>query len=256
MPNLSLSLHLTNKKGVMDIMEHSRPQVVWFNLTFDLSILLTTTIASIIVFLIAYLTTRHLTTRTPKTGQNFMEWIMEFVKDIMNNSMGSNNNLFILSTGVSLLMYLFIANLLGVPFAILTADEHPISWWRSPTADAHVTMTLAIMIIAYTHFIDIRLNGFKHYLLSFFKPFKALFAINILEQFATTLTLGLRLFGNIYAGEVMLALLAGAATHGLLAASLVSLPMLIWQAFCVFIGAIQAYIFVTLTMVYIAHRLT
>jgi F0F1-type ATP synthase membrane subunit a len=39
-------------------------------------------------------------------------------------------------------------------------------------------------------------------------------------------------------------------------ALLASLPMLIWQAFCAFIGPIQAYIFVTLTMVYIAHRLT
>jgi F-type H+-transporting ATPase subunit a len=237
-------------------MEHSRPQVVLFNLTFDLSIILTTTIASILVFLIAYLATRNLTKGIPKKWQNFMEWIMDFVRDIMNNSMGPNNNLFILSTGVSLLMYLFIANLLGVPFSIITIEEHPVSWWRSPTADAHVTMTLAIMIIAYTHFIDIRLNGFKHYFTSFFKPFKALFAINILEQFATTLTLGLRLFGNIYAGEVMLALLAGAVTHGFAVASLAAIPLLIWQAFCVFIGAIQAYIFVTLTMVYIAHRLT
>jgi F-type H+-transporting ATPase subunit a len=237
-------------------MEHARPQVVLFNLTFDLSIILTTTISALLVFIIAYVCTRNLTERTPKKLQNFMEWIMDFVKDIMNNSMGPSTNLFILSTGVSLLMYLFIANLLGVPFSVITIEEHPISWWRSPTADAHVTMTLAIMIIAYTHFIDIRLHGFKHFFLSFFRPFKALFAINILEQFATTLTLGLRLFGNIYAGEVMLALLAGAVTHGLAVASLAALPMLIWQAFCVFIGAIQAYIFVTLTMVYIGHRLT
>ena len=237
-------------------MEHTRPQVVFFNLTFDLSIILTTTIAALLVFTIAYLCTRTLTEGTPKKWQNFMEWILDFVKDIMNNSMGSTNNLFVLSTGISLLMYLFIANLLGVPFSIITIEQHPVTWWRSPTADAHVTLTLAIMIIAYTHFIDIRLHGFKHFLLSFFKPFKALFAINILEQFATTLTLGLRLFGNIYAGEVMLALLAGAVTQGFTVAILAALPMLIWQAFCVFIGAIQAYIFVTLTMVYIGHRLT
>lgn len=237
-------------------MEHYRPQIVFFNLTFDLSIILTTTISALLVFIIAYFCTRNLTKEIPGKWQNFMEWIMDFVKDIMNNSMGSTSNLFILSTGVSLLMYLFIANLLGIPFSIITSGEHPISWWRSPTADAHVTMTLAIMIIAYTHFIDIRLHGFKHFLLSFFKPFKALFAINILEQFATTLTLGLRLFGNIYAGEVMLALLAGAVSQGFAIASLAALPMLIWQAFCVFIGAIQAYIFVTLTMVYIGHRLT
>ncbi|MEH7492873.1 F0F1 ATP synthase subunit A [Neobacillus niacini] len=237
-------------------MDHTRPQVVFLNLTFDLSIILTTTIAALLVFTIAYFATRNLTEGSPRKWQNFMEWILDFVSDIINNSMGHNNNLFILSTGISLLMYLFIANLLGVPFSITTSEEHPVSWWRSPTADAHVTMTLAIMIIAYTHFIDIRLNGFKHYVLSFFKPFKALFAINILEQFATTLTLGLRLFGNIYAGEVMLALLAGTVTQGFVSASLAVLPMLIWQAFCVFIGAIQAYIFVTLTMVYIAHRLT
>lgn len=237
-------------------MEHTRPQVVFLNLTFDLSIILTTTIAALLVFTVAYFATRNLTEGTPKGWQNFMEWILDFVRDIISNSMGQNNNLFILSTGISLLMYLFIANLLGVPFSIITSEEHPVSWWRSPTADAHVTMTLAIMIIAYTHFIDIRLHGFKHYVLSFFTPFKALFAINILEQFATTLTLGLRLFGNIYAGEVMLTILAGAVTHGFTAASLAVLPMLIWQAFCIFIGAIQAYIFVTLTMVYIAHRLT
>ncbi|EKN70206.1 F0F1 ATP synthase subunit A [Neobacillus bataviensis LMG 21833] len=185
-----------------------------------------------------------------------MEWILEFVKDIMNSSMVASNNLFILSTGVALLMYLFIANLMGVPFSIITVEEHPVAWWKSPTADAHVTMTLAIMIIAYTHFIDIRLHGFKHFFISFFKPFKILFPINAIEQLATTLTLGLRLFGNIYAGEVMLALIANTVTHGFFISLLASVPMIIWQAFCIFIGAIQAYIFVTLTMVYIAHRIT
>ncbi|WP_462408874.1 F0F1 ATP synthase subunit A [Neobacillus sp. Marseille-QA0830] len=240
----------------MDIIEHTRPQIVWFGLTFDLSIILTSTVAALIVFLLAYLLTRNPADHLPKKSQNFMEWVIEFVKDIMKNCMGASNNLFILSTGVTLLMYLLIANFMGIPFSIVTAQDKPVTWWKSPTADAHVTMTLAIMIIVYTHFIDIRTNGFKHYLLSFFKPFTALFPINILEQISTTLTLGLRLFGNIYAGEVMLALLASTVTHGIVTAFLVAVPMLIWQAFCIFIGAIQAYIFVTLTMVYISHRLT
>ncbi|MCL6571668.1 MAG: F0F1 ATP synthase subunit A [Bacillus sp. (in: Bacteria)] len=236
-------------------MGHERPQVVLFNLTFDLSIILTSTIAAILVFLIAYLLTRNTTPGAPNKWQNMMEWIMEFVKNIMNDSMGISNNLFIWSTGVSLLMYLFIANLLGVPFSIVTTGEHPVTWWKSPTADAHVTVTLAIMIIFYSHYIDIRIHGIKHFFLSFFKPFKPLFIINIVEQFATTLTLGLRLFGNIYAGEVMLTLLAGTVSQGILVAALATIPMFIWQAFCIFIGAIQAYIFVTLTMVYIAHRI-
>lgn len=185
-----------------------------------------------------------------------MEWIIEFVQDIMETSMGIKNNLFILSTGVTLLLYIFISNLLGVPFSIVTTEENPVSWWRSPTADAHVTMTLAIMIMAYTHFIDIRLHGFKLYFLRFFKPFKALFVINILEEITTTVTLGLRLFGNIFAGEMMLALLAGTINKGILYAAFASFPLIVWQAFCIFIGAIQAYIFVMLTMVYIGHRIT
>jgi F-type H+-transporting ATPase subunit a len=237
-------------------LEHTRPQIQFFHLTFDLSIILTSTIAAIIVFLIAYLSTRNSTIIVPNKWQNFMEWLLEFVKNIMNTSMVDSSNLFILSTGVSLLMYLLIANLMGVPFSITTAENQSIAWWKSPTADAHVTMTLAIMIIAYTYFIEIRLHGLKHFLVSFFKPFKFLFPINIIEQLATTLTLGLRLYGNIYAGEVMLALLASAVSHGLIISLLASIPMLIWQGFCLFIGTIQAYIFVTLTMVYIAHRLT
>ena len=82
-----------------------------------------------------------------------MEWILEFIQDIMQISIGGlTNNLFILSTGVTLLMYLFISNLLGVSFAVVTTGDHPVSWWRSPTADAHVTKTLAIKIIVYTQY--------------------------------------------------------------------------------------------------------
>lgn len=234
-------------------MEHERPIVILFGIHFDLSVILTSTLAALVVAIISLLATRKLTTRTPSGLQNFMEWVIEFVQDIMQTAMGFSNNLFILSTGVSLILYLFISNLMGIPFSFVIDN---VNWWKSPTADAHVTMTLAIMIMTYTHFIDIRLHGFKHYLLSFFKPFKPLFVINITEQFCTTLTLGLRLYGNIYAGEVMLALLAGALNNGIIPAILAAFPMIIWQAFSIFIGAIQAYIFTTLTMVYIAHRLT
>lgn len=242
-------------------MHSTRPLVQIFGMTFDLSIILTSTISALIVLIFVYICTRYITEKKPGKLQNLMEWIIDFVENIMINSIGSKENFFILSAGVGLILYLFVANILGIPFSIIAGEEHA-TWWKSPTADAHVTLTLAIMMIVYTHFIAIRLHGFKNYLLSFFKPFKALFVINILEQVATTLTLGLRLFGNIYAGEVMLAILAGAVTKGfnagwftgLGAGLLTAAPMMIWQAFCLFIGGIQAYIFVTLFMVYIGQR--
>lgn len=81
--------------------------------------------------------------------------------------------------------------------------------------------------------------------------------INLVEEFANFLTLGLRIFGNIFAGEMLLKLLAQLAfSHGL-PTMIVSLPMeMIWQGFSVFIGSIQAYVFVTLTTVYISRKVT
>lgn len=235
-------------------MHYERPLVTFFNLTFDLSLILTSTFTAVTVFLFVLLASRKLVITTPQKWQNVMEWLVEFVQNIMLNTIGIKNNMFILTTGVTLFLFILVSNMLGIPFSIVAGTETPIQWWKSPTSDAHITMTLAIMMIVYTHFIDLKLHGLKRYFLGYFKPFKALFLINLLEQFATTLTLGLRLFGNVYAGEVMLALLAGAVHNGWFTAIFASIPMVIWQAFCIFIGALQAYIFVTLTMVYIGQR--
>ena len=235
-------------------MHSNRPLIEIFQIHFDLSILLSSTLSAIIVVLIVAVATRHVTAGIPGSSQNFMELLIEIVQNIMMNTLGNKENLFILSTGVSLLLYLFIANILGVPFSFMTGGENHINWWKSPTADAHVTITLAIMMVAYTHFIDIRLHGFKRYAGSYFKPFTVMLPINLLEQFCTPLTLGLRLFGNIYAGEVILAILAGSLANGMGSALLAALPMMVWQGYCIVIGAIQSYIFVTLTMVYISQR--
>ena len=72
------------------------------------------------------------------------------------------------------------------------------------------------------------------------------------------MTLSLRLYGNIYAGEVLLTLIGGrfAKSAGWFTV-IASVPLtLIWQGFSVFIGSIQAYVFVTLSMVYIGKKVT
>ena len=84
-----------------------------------------------------------------------------------------------------------------------------------------------------------------------------MFPIKIIEEFANTLTLGLRLYGNIYAGEILLALLAGGLATGIVGEQLQQyFQLLLWQGFSVFIGAIQAFIFTMLTMVYISHKVS
>ena len=63
-----------------------------------------------------------------------------------------------------------------------------------------------------------------------------LFPLKIIEEFANTLTLGLRLYGNIFAGELLLGLLAGLGSSGVGGALGAIIPMLAWQGFSVFIG--------------------
>ncbi|WP_240620096.1 F0F1 ATP synthase subunit A, partial [Peribacillus acanthi] len=77
-------------------------------------------------------------------------------------------------------------------------------------------------------------------------------------------TLGLRLYGNIYAGEILLALLAGLATNGyangigsgILGTLMAAVPMIAWQGFSIFVGTIQAFIFTMLTMVFLSHKVS
>ena len=118
-------------------------------------------------------------------------------------------------------------------------------------------MTLAVMIIVLSNYFGIKAKGFKKYgKESFFQPMAFLFPLKIIEEFANTLTLGLRLYGNIYAGEVLLGLIAAAGSASALGFVGMAIPGLAWQGFSIFIGAIQSYIFVMLTMVYFAHKVS
>ncbi|KIL49768.1 F0F1 ATP synthase subunit A [Jeotgalibacillus soli] len=234
-------------------MDHGAPLVDFMGLTFNLSNVLMVTVASAIVFIIALISTRTLAMK-PTGMQNFMEWIMDFVRNIIKSNMDWKTGGSFHILGITLLMYVAISNFLGLPFAIVYDHE---LWWKSPTADPVITMTLAVMVVVLTHYYGIRMKGFKEYGKDFFRPMGFLFPLKIIEEFANTLTLGLRLYGNIYAGEILLALLAGglAATgaFGWLAAAI---PTLAWLAFSVFIGGIQAFIFVMLTMVYMSHKVS
>ncbi|WP_404405351.1 F0F1 ATP synthase subunit A [Jeotgalibacillus malaysiensis] len=233
-------------------MNHEAPLAEFLGLTFNLSNVLMITVASAVVFLIAVLSTRALAMK-PTGMQNFMEWIMDFVRNIIKSNMDWKTGGSFHILGITLIMYVAISNFLGLPFAI-TYDHY--LWWKSPTADPIVTMTLAVMVIALTHYYGIRMKGFREYGRDFFRPMGFLFPLKIIEEFANTLTLGLRLYGNIYAGEILLGLLAGSLATGFFGHIAAVIPTLAWLGFSVFIGGIQAFIFVMLTMVYMAHKVS
>lgn len=233
-------------------MHHENPTVTWLGLTFNLSNVLMLSVTALIVFLIAVFATRKLSLK-PTGMQNFMEWVMDFVKGIIKSNMDWNTGGRFHVLGITLIMFIFVANMLGLPFAIIVKGE---LWWKSPTADPLVAMTLATMVVVLTHFYAIQMKGLKEYGKDYLRPLPFLAPLKVIEEFANTLTLGLRLYGNIYAGEILLGLLATIGGASFLGFFGVIVPTLAWQGFSIFVGAIQSFIFVMLTMVYMAHKVS
>ncbi|PEJ58522.1 MULTISPECIES: F0F1 ATP synthase subunit A [unclassified Bacillus (in: firmicutes)] len=239
-------------------MEHEAKGFNFIGLDFTYTNVLMTTIAAVIVFIIAVTCSRSLQIR-PSGKQNFFEWIIDFVKGLINSTMDWETGGRFLTLGVTLLMYIFVSNMLGLPFDISIDGS---SVWKSPTSDPVITLSLAIFIVGLSHYYGIKMRGFKAYGKGFFQPMGFLFPLKIIEELANTLTLGLRLYGNIYAGEVLLGLLATMGTHayadsvgaGVIWTIAAAIPMIVWQGFSVFVGSIQAFIFVMLTMVYLSHK--
>ncbi|OGH29077.1 MAG: ATP synthase F0 subunit A [Candidatus Levybacteria bacterium RIFCSPHIGHO2_12_FULL_37_12] len=117
---------------------------------------------------------------------------------------------------------------------------------RSPTSDLNTTLGLALVSVAATHILSIRTVGFKDYLSRFFSfnPMNLFIgALEIISEITKVISLSFRLFGNIFAGEVVL------LTVSSIFAFLFPLPFLLLE---VVVGLVQALVFSMLTMAFMA----
>ena len=189
----------------------------------------------------------------PKGKQNVIEYLIDFVRSIITDNMPSKEVTNFHLLAFTMFMFVLVANIIGLVTKVAIGDY---TYWKSPTADPMVTLTLALIMIALTHFFSVSRFGLKGYFKnSFLSPVAFLMPIKLMEEFTNLLTLALRLYGNIYAGEVLLGLIAGLVSSVGLWTIPLAIPLeMIWLAFSLFIGAIQAFIFVTLSMVYMAHK--
>ncbi|WP_067841079.1 F0F1 ATP synthase subunit A [Amphibacillus sediminis] len=220
-------------------------------LSFNASTVMMVIISCVVTFLVAFLATRNLQ-RKPTGVQNFMEWVVDFVKRIINDSMDWRIGKAFLPLALTLITFIFISNILGV---IVIGVYEGNTWWKSPTADAGVTLTLAGFVIILTNFYGVKMRSAKKYAKNFVKPAFFILPFKLIEEFTNTMTLGFRLYGNIFAGEILLGLLANLAfVHVPIAFIGALIPMVLWQGFSLFIGGIQAFIFTTLSMVYMSHK--
>lgn len=222
-----------------------------FGLNFNWTNIISCVVVCVIVFFLMFALSRHVTMK-PKGGQNALEWLIDFTNSIVRGQFTTDTSGFFEFFIFILFVFLFVSNQLGL-FVQIGWGGHDLV--RSPTADPVVTLTFSMSVILLSHFAGMTHRGLKKYFKGYIQPNAIMMPINLIEEFSNFLTLGLRIFGNIYSGELLLKLIGQLAlSHGA-PTVLVSLPVeMVWQGFSVFIGAIQAYVFVTLTSVYISRK--
>lgn len=225
----------------------------FFGLDVSVNILLSLLTTVILVFAICVWMTRQLSVDKPGKPQIMLEALVDFIKGIIRDTMEGSYSDHYVYISMALFLFLIIANFLGLPLIIHVGE---FSYWKSPTADGMVAFTLAIIMNIISHILGMRDQGVGTYWVNtYLKPNPLMLPIKVGEEIINLFTLALRLFGNIYAGEVLLNLISGMGNHFGVATWLVGIPLqIIWQGFSMFIGAIQAYIFVTLSLVYLSHK--
>ncbi|MGO4530708.1 F0F1 ATP synthase subunit A [Paenibacillus amylolyticus] len=265
---------------------HEAPIIMLGGFRLDLSVVLMLVVTGALVFIFAVLATRRLSVENPGKLQNFMEWAVEFVRNLISSTMDMKKGKHFISLALSMIMFIFVGNMLGLPFQavtgmdkveqaqvfgqpIVTAVEafekahakdpnaHPhveLAWWKSPTADLSVTMGLALVAFLVSHGLGLFRNT-RGYLKHYLQPFALFLPINLIETASKLLTHGMRLFANIFAGEVLITTILKLTTFKVFGA-IAAIPLLmVWQGFSIFIGAIQAFVFVILMMVYISQSI-
>lgn len=202
-----------------------------FGMSVNWDTIFTTWLSALIVFLIVFAATRG-RAMVPSGVQNVVEMVFEFLFGQFRANVGKNYRK---ASTVLLTLFMFIltANQIGLlPTEHLTA---------SPTNDLNTTLGLAIASSLLIHFYYIKNKGFGHWIKHFFEPIAPFVVLNLIEEISKPITLAMRLFGNILAGEILLEILNNLAPW---------LVPIVWIAFSLFVGVIQAYIFTTLVSVY------
>jgi F-type H+-transporting ATPase subunit a len=200
-----------------------------------------TLIAGAIILILGLLLRRSASTEKPGRIQLFFETVQAEVEAQVEDAMGVKTAPFVVPLAMTLFLFILIANWI----AIIPTGHHP-EYVPPPASDVNLTYALALLVIVWMHIAGVRKNGVRKYYAHIFRKPRVLIPLNILEEIMKPITLALRLFGNIFSGVIMVALIAA------LPAAVLWLPEVLWKLFDAFIGLIQAFIFGLLTVLYFA----
>ncbi len=232
--------------------------------TLHLDTWLTSVILGIIGFGFLWWIVKGATAGVPNKRQAFVEMLFDFV-DGQVKGIFHGNRAFVAPLALTVFVWVFLMNAMDFIPVDLAAlfTEHGLqqhNWKPVPTSDVNTTFALALSVFALMIFYNLKVKGVGGWIHELFcSPFGSNillmplnFLFNLVEYVSKPLSHSLRLYGNIYAGEIIFMLLWMWAATGLFGSIFGGTLALGWAIFHILIVGLQAYIFMMLTIVYMA----
>ncbi|BBN60684.1 F0F1 ATP synthase subunit A [Hydrogenovibrio marinus] len=266
----------TEKMGTVEYIQHHLTnnhigEGFW---TFNLDTIVVSLLLGALIIFVAARLGKRLETGTPGGFQNFVESILDFVATNVRDAFPGHNPL-IAPLALTIFLWVWLMNfmdlipvdLLPYLYQIVTGDSHA-HLKVVPTTDLNTTLAMSFTVFVLILFYNIKVKGVVGFIKMFlFHPFGKFFVpVNVvmtfIEEVSKPLSLALRLFGNMFAGELvflLIALIGGTLAVGAAAlfwAPLQALLDLGWLIFHLLVITLQAFIFMVLTIVYLgmAHE--
>jgi F-type H+-transporting ATPase subunit a len=208
---------------------------------------------------------RKATSGVPSKTQAFVELLIEFIDDQVRTTFHGERHKFVAPAALTIFVWVLLLNAMDfLPIDIMAwIYEHVfgLHTWRSvPTADVNTTFALALSIWILTIYFAIKVKGLGGWIAEllctpFGKnpllwPFNLL--LNVIEYISKPLSHSLRLFGNMYAGEIIFMLLGMWAATGVTGTFFGAILGAGWAIFHILIVVLQAFIFMMLAVVYLS----
>ncbi len=217
---------------------------------------------------------RRATAGTPAGFQNFVEWIFDFIDENVRGSFSGKNPL-VAPLALTLFVWIFLMNFMDLiavdwlPMAaqwvgahLLGVDPHHVFFKVVPSTDPNITFGMAIAVFWLMLYYSVKIKGVGGFLGELaFQPFgkwgmPANLVLEGIALISKPVSLALRLFGNMYAGEMIFILIALLYSGGIAWGVVGGFLQLGWAIFHILIITLQAFIFMVLTIVYLdmAHQ--
>jgi len=198
---------------------------------------------------------------SPSGPINFVEMVVEFIDNTVKDTFHGKNRL-IAPLALTIFVWVFLMNLMDlvpvdlIPYALGLAG---VEYQKIvPSTDPNITMGMAVGVFILMLFYSIKVKGFGFVKELTMNPFNhpLFIPVNLFMEvvglLAKPFSLGLRLFGNMYAGEMIFILIAALFSAGIMWVLPAALLQLGWAIFHILVITLQAFIFMVLTVVYLS----